>query len=155
MVVEKRMIETPEYLRFQFMAHEAYHALFFIDEDFREFTRQRWEQFDPVAKRFLISYFEYQQYDVKDEYLLVNEFMGHILQQAASEAGRYFGQTLPQRLVTNSAWRAAAHLPPKDERTNNWPVLAEAFTAEARAFSAYTNRRWGLTAGRVWGVRVR
>jgi hypothetical protein len=146
--------ESAEYLRFQFMAHEGYHGIFFLDEDFREFTRQRWAGLSAPAKRFIISYFEFQQYDVRDEFLLVNEFMGHILQQAVSNASRYFGQMLPSRLETNSTWRAT-HLPQKDEVAGNWPILAEAFTEEARAFSAYVNQRWGLSAGRVWGVRVR
>jgi hypothetical protein len=103
------------------------------------------------AKRFIISYFGYQQYDTKDEYLLINEFMGHVLQQPVSQAGRYFGQTLPSRL--ESSWRGAA-LPPKDEASDSWPMLASAFTAEAEAFSAYVARRWGLAAGRVWTMRL-
>jgi hypothetical protein len=151
MIVEKRMVETPEYLRYQFMAHECYHGLFFIDEDFRNFTQQRWDGLSAPAKRFITSYFEFQQYDVKDEYLLVNEFMGHIMQQSVSGASRYFGQTLPKRL--EETWRAS-HLPPKDQSTGTWPLLAEAFTEEARAFSAYVKDRWGLVAGRVWGVRI-
>jgi hypothetical protein len=134
------------------MVHEGFPGLFFIDEDFRSFCRQRWRQLPSPARRFITSYFEFQQYDIKDEYLLLNEFMGHILQQPVTQAAEYFGKSLPQRLETT--WRASA-LPRKDSVTGTWPVLAEAFTEEASAFSAYVNMRWGLAAGRVWGLRVR
>jgi hypothetical protein len=144
--------ESAEYLRFRFMAHEGFHGIFFVDEDFRDFTRRRWQQFPADAKRFLVSFFNFQHYDTSDEYLLINEFMAHVLQQPASEAGRYFGKTLPSRL--EETWRQA-HLPAKDQASGTWPALAQAFTREADAFSAYVNTRWGLAAGRVHLVTVR
>jgi hypothetical protein len=143
--------ESPGYLRYRFMAHEGFHGLFFIDEDFRDFSRRRWEQLSPAAKRFLVSFFEYQQYDTKDEYLLVNEFMAHVLQQPVSQAAGYFGSAIPQRL--EATWRAS-DLPQKDEASGTWPALSAAFTAEAQAFSNYVDRRWGLAAGRVWSLRM-
>jgi len=144
--------ESSASLRALFMAHEGFHGLFFIDADFREFTQRRWRQFPAQAKRFIVSYFGYQQYDTADEYLLINEFMGHILQQPVSQAGYYFGTTLPSRL--ESSWRKQ-DLPPKDEDSNSWPVLTDAFTREARAFSEYAANRWGLAAGRVSLITVR
>jgi len=144
--------ESTGYLRTLFMAHEGFHGLFFIDEDFRDFSRGRWRQLPPQAKRFIVSYFGYQQYDTADEYLLINEFMGHVLQQPVSQAGYYFGTALPSRL--ENSWRKQ-DLPPKDEASGSWPVLAEAFTREAQAFSAYVEKRWGLAAGRVSRVKIR
>lgn len=144
--------ESPEYLRYRLMVHEAFHGLYFIDKDFRDFSRQRWEQLSDPAKRFLIAYFDLQQYDTTDEYLLLNEFMAHVLQQPVSQAADYFGRNLPLRLEST---RRASALPQKDSSSGTWPQLAAAFTAEAEAFSAYVNRRWGLAAGRVWALRVR
>jgi hypothetical protein len=144
--------ESTGYLRALFMAHEGFHGLFFIDEDFRDFSRVRWRQLPPQAKRFIVSYFGYQQYDTADEYLLINEFMGHVLQQPVSQAGYYFGTALPSRL--ENSWRKQ-DLPPKDEASGSWPVLAEAFTREAQAFSSYVEKRWGLAAGRVSQVKMR
>jgi len=138
--------ESNANLRAIFIAHEGFHGLFFIDEDFRNFTRGRWQRLSAQAKRFIVSYFGYQQYDIADNYLLINEFMGHVLQQSVSQAGYYFGTALPARLETS--WRKQ-DLPPKDEASNSWPVLAEAFTREAQAFSDYVGTRWGLAAGRV------
>jgi hypothetical protein len=145
--------ESEDYLRFRFMAHEGFHGLFFIYEDFRAFSRRRWQQLPAEAKRFFISYFNYQGYDTADEYLLINEFMGHILQQPVAQAGYYFGQALPSRIEENS-WRRTS-LPEKDEASGTWPSLAAAFTREAAAFSAYVENRWGLAAGRIHLVTVR
>jgi len=99
-----------------------------------------------------VSFFNFQRYDTTDEYLMINEFMAHVLQQPVSQAGHYFGQLLPARL--EETWRQA-HLPVKDEVSNSWPTLANAFTREAEAFSAYVAGRWGLAAGRVHLVTVR
>lgn len=144
--------ESTDYLRSLFMAHEGYHGLFFIDEDFRTFSRRRWERLPSGAKRFITSYFDYQRYAINDEYLLINEFMAHILQQPVSQAAQYFGGTIASR-IDSSSWRRSV-LPQKDAASNSWPELAAVFAAEAEAFSAYVNERWGLAAGRVHLVRV-
>jgi hypothetical protein len=145
--------ESADYLRVRFMVHEGFHGLFFIDDDFRAFCRRRWQQFPAEARRFIISFFDYQRYDTADEYLLVNEFMGHILQQPVSQAGYYFGQALPAR-IEEIPWRRV-HLPTKDITSDSWPSLAAIFTREAEAFSAYVGSRWGFAAGRTFLVTVR
>lgn len=140
--------ESNGYLRRLFMAHECFHGIYFVDEDFRIFTRQRYDAFDPVSKKVILSYFDYQSYDITDEYLVFNEFMAHLLQQGAGAAAEYFGKTIPERLE-RSEWRQPI-LPEKDEAQNTWPHLAASFDKEARAFSAYVSQRWPLAAGRVW-----
>ncbi|GMO27849.1 MAG: hypothetical protein Ta2F_03440 [Termitinemataceae bacterium] len=143
--------ESPEYLRGLFMVHEGFHGIFFIDEDFRKFTNERWTKLNPAAKRFLLSFFDYQQYDIKDNYLVLNEFMAHCLQQNVSAAGEYFGKTIAQRIEAIE-WRASS-LPKKNEESGTWPLLADSFYAEADAFSKYASVRWGLRAGKVWRVQ--
>jgi hypothetical protein len=139
-------------LRPRFMAHEAFHALFFIDEDFRNFSRQRWDAFPETAKSALLAYFEIQGYDRNNEFLMVKEFKGHILQQSVAAASWFFGDFLPNRLLSASpAYRA--HLPAREEQRDGrrfWPDLALIFTAEAEAFSRYVDARWGFAAGRPW-----
>jgi hypothetical protein len=145
--------KTDRSLRPRFMAHEGFHGIFFIDEDFRNFSRQRWEIFPAAAKKFLLTFFEFQAYDTSDQYLLVNEFMAHILQQSVSQAAWYFGEQQPNRMIATSPWRRAS-LPEKAAVSSSgnpyWPDIAAAFTAEGEAFSRYVNQRWGLAAGRVW-----
>jgi hypothetical protein len=140
--------ESNGYLRRLFMAHECFHGIYFIDADFRDFTRRRYDALDPVSKRAILSYFDYQSYDITDEYLVFNEFMAHLLQQSAGAAAEYFGKTIPDRL-DQSEWRRSV-LPQKDEARGTWPHLAASFDQEARAFSAYVSERWPLAAGRVW-----
>jgi hypothetical protein len=145
--------ESPAYLRSLFMAHEGFHGIFFIDREFRDFSRRRWEGLSATARRFILSYFDYQHYDTADEYLTINEFMAHVLQQPVSRAAGYFGETLASR-IDASPWRRTV-LPEKDEESGSWPVLAEDFLAEALAFNAYVAGRWGLAAGRVHRISVR
>ncbi|MDR0539799.1 MAG: hypothetical protein LBG74_04760 [Spirochaetaceae bacterium] len=142
--------ESNDYLRLMFMAHEGFHGIYFIDENFRAFTAERWNNLNRTAKRFIVSYFDYQQYDINDTYLLVNEFMAYVMQQSAGAAAEYFGKTIAERIEA-SDWRRTV-LPAKDA-AGVWPALAQSFDAEARAFSDYARGRWGLDCGRVWRVR--
>ncbi|GHU29783.1 hypothetical protein FACS1894172_01620 [Spirochaetia bacterium] len=139
--------ESPEYVRARLMIHECFHGLFFIDAEFRTFSRSRFERLDPVAKRFLIAYFEYQQYNIDDGYLVVNEFMAYVLQQPVDLAAAYFGKNLPAQLAANARFNRI--LPRYDPETNTWSDLAHTFSVEAEAFSAYVHQRWGLRAGAV------
>ncbi|MCL2070413.1 MAG: hypothetical protein FWH19_05450 [Treponema sp.] len=139
-------------LRPRFMAHEAYHAIFFIDEDFRNFSRQRWNNFPDTAKNALLAYFEIQGYDLDNEYLMVKEFKGHILQQSVAGASWFYGDFLPNRVLSGSPG-FRAQLPAREEVRDGrrfWPDLANTFTAEAEVFSRYVNDRWGFAAGRPW-----
>lgn len=151
--ISRESDKTDRNLRYRFMAHEAFHGIYFIDEDFRSFSRQRWDAFPAPAKKFLLAFFDFQAYDTKDPGLIVNEFMAHVLQQPVSQAAWYFGEYQPNRMITTSPWRRA-FLPEKEEinagGVSYWPEIAAAFTAEGEIFSAYVNRRWGLAAGRVW-----
>jgi len=151
--VSRESDRTDRGLRPRFMAHEGFHGIYFIDEDFRNFSRQRWEVFPPHAKKFLLSFFDFQAYDTKDMNLVVNEFMAHVLQLPVSQIAWYFGEFQPNRMISASPWRRSS-LPEREELTADgrryWPDLARAFTEEAEVFSRYVNQRWGLAAGRVW-----
>ena len=140
-------------LRPRFMAHEAFHGIFFVDDEFRDFSYRRWELLPNYARTFILAYFNMQAYDIHDNYLVVNEFMGHILQFTVANASWYFGEHLPNLLLSNSA-RHRASLPERETLTAQgrrfWPDLAQVFTAEAEAFSSHVNRRWGYSAGRAW-----
>ena len=140
-------------LRPRFMAHEGFHGIYFVDEEFRNFTRQRWAVFPEQSKRFLLSFFDFQSYDISDTELVLKEFMAHLLQQPVAQIGWFFGEHQPNRMISASPGRAAA-LPERVETRADgrrfWPDLVRDFTAEAEVFSRYVNQRWGLAAGRVW-----
>jgi hypothetical protein len=144
--------ESPGYLRSRLLTHESFHGIFFIDQDFREFSRRRWENLSPQASRFIRALFGSMAYDTRDTGLMINELMAYCLQQPVSQAARYFGVIQAGRLAELPRRQGA--LPPRDEATGTWPEIATAFHAEAAAFSAYVERRWGLAAGRVMQVRT-
>ncbi|QQO11426.1 hypothetical protein JFL75_16940 [Breznakiella homolactica] len=142
--------QSEGYLRSLFMVHESFHGIFFIKEDFRDFSLDRWERLDPAARRFISAYFDYNRYDTADTYLMMNELMAYCLQQPVSRAGQYFGKTIASRLENDP--RRSGALPEKDEESGTWPLLGDLFTREAEAFSGFVRSRYGLTAGRVWRV---
>jgi len=154
--ISRESDKTDRSLRSRFIVHECFHGIYFIDEEFRNFSRQRWEIFPPAAKKFLLAFFEFQAYDTKDTNLVINEFMAHILQQPVAQAAWYFGEYQPNRMIAASPRRRAS-LPEKEEIAADgmpyWPEIASAFTAEGEAFSRYVNQRWALAAGRVWRLK--
>jgi len=145
--------ESIPILRTRFMVHEVFHGLFFIDADFREFSRDRWEIFPEFAKRFLLTFFAVQEYCLDYEFLVVNEFVGHLLQLPIAQASWFFGQHVPNRLFREGF----AHVLPERYEIRDgmrfWPDLADVFTAEVEVFSRYVYERWDLVAGRVWRPR--
>jgi hypothetical protein len=144
--------ESQYYLRYRFMAHEGFHGLFFIDEGLQDFSRYRWEQLSIPAKTFITAFFDFRAYDINDEYLMIKELMSYVLQQPVTQAGGYFGRTLPSQ-IEFTQYRSS--LPAKNNATRSWPALTSAFTSEAEAFSGYVNQRWGFSAGRVWSLTIR
>jgi hypothetical protein len=144
--------ESPGYLRSRLLVHESFHGIFFLDQEFQEFSRRRWENLSPQASRFIRALFGSMAYDTRDTGLMINELMAYCLQQPVSQAARYFGEVQAGRLAVLPLRRGV--LPPKDGATGTWPDIAAAFHAEAEAFSAYVERRWGLAAGRVLQVRT-
>jgi len=139
-------------LRVLFITHECFHGIFFIDKDFRDFSAKQAAEFDDVAKNFIRSYFDYMNYDMRDNYLWVNEFMAYCLQQPAPAAGEYFGKYLAEKIASGKNEQRRAMLPEKDEESGFWPAIAEPFAKEAAAFSNYVKKRWGLSAGRIWRI---
>ena len=132
-------------LRPRFLAHELYHGLFFIDEDFRDFSYQRWDALPGYAKTFFLAWLDTQSYDSHFEYLVVNEFMAHLLQFPLANIPWYFGEHLPN-LVLAGYPNPGAVLPARETLTREgrrfWPDLSQVFAAEAEAFSAYVSNRW-------------
>jgi len=147
--------ESVASLRQRFLVHEGFHGLFFIDADFREFSLDRWMNFPEFGQRYLLAWFDVQAYDTEYKFLVVNEFMGHLLQLPVSQASWYFGQHLPNRIIAEDPLNRQV-LPAREEVRDGrpfFPDLARIFTAEAEVFSNYVNQRWDLVAGRVWRTR--
>ena len=139
-------MESPSYLRYQLIAHEGWHGIYFGDEAFRDTVAMCYLMFDPVYMDFLQTYWETYEslmYDRTDEYLMRNEFMAYHLQQSVSQIADYF--------LTRARWGSVQ----RTQKQNADYIIAsnaEAFTDTAAMLSDYVFTRWGLCAGRVWNV---
>lgn len=139
--------ESPLYLRTTFVAHEGWHGIFFVDEDFRNTVSSVFyslQMADPRAVDFLIKYFQVTpslNYDTEDEYLLKNEFMAYMLQRPVSACEKYF---------TDMAARSHSQSFIKEEADYIIETKAAGFSGSAQMLEDYVKRRWNLSAGRVW-----
>lgn len=135
--------ESSEHLRHQFMAHESWHGIYFTLKEFRDFVDTVYESFDPKAMSFLKTYFSVYpslQYDLKDEYLIRNEFMAYLMQQATKDAGAYF--------TTRAGW---ASVNAADPSSCSYVVRTKGrdFTDAANELADFAFKSWGFTAGRT------
>lgn len=135
--------ESPKSLRYQFIAHESWHGIFFTDEEFRNFTAGLYEAFPSKAMEFIQTYWEFASglgYDRNDSYLMKNEFMAYIMQQGVSAVQSYFTGLAGRNAVKD-------HCPELGNYIRK--TEAEDFKKAAEAFNDYAYERWGLAAGRV------
>lgn len=75
--------------RYRFLTHEALHALFFAFEGFREGCDEVWLGLAPEEREFWYLFFDHRGYDVNNPFLVLNEFMAHLLQQPVAEIDEY------------------------------------------------------------------
>jgi len=86
------------HLRRVFLSHEAMHGLFYMENEFREYSFNYWNGLTAEERRFWRSFFQYRDFDPEDEYLMVNEFQAYLLQQEPERATAYFTNTWVWRL---------------------------------------------------------
>ncbi|TVR93343.1 MAG: hypothetical protein EA428_02245 [Spirochaetaceae bacterium] len=86
------------HLRRVFLTHEAMHGLFYMEEEFRDYSFSYWNALTAEERRFWRSFFQFRDFDPEDEYLMVNEFQAYLLQQEPERATTYFTNTWVWRL---------------------------------------------------------
>ncbi len=131
------------WLRSRLLVHEGFHALFFTDAEFRNFTAASYYTMDQTSLSFLIRYFVSQPslgYDINDTYLMHNEFMAYIMQQPSSEAAAYFVHLAGR----GSVMRAEPELSAYIRRTGGL-----AFEDVAVMFDDFAGGKWGLSCGNI------
>ncbi len=136
--------ESAMYLRNTFIAHEGFHGIFFVDEEFRSQVAGVYQNADPQALRFLHRYFSLYaslNYNINDTYLMHNEFMAYVMQQSVGRTGAYFADNLARR---GSMLRSEPELCAYIQSSKG-----EGFRVASEALSKYVFGRWGLEAGRV------
>lgn len=130
-------------LRIQLLAHEAWHTLFFADEEFRNYVAAIYYTMDPQSLEFLIDYFRSQPslgYDVNDDYLMKNEFMAYIMQQGIADCGQYF--------VNHAWWNSVMSFTP-DLANYVINTKGKGFEDAAIALNDFVFDKYGLVAGNV------
>lgn len=130
-------------LRSKLLAHEAWHTLFFRDEDFRNFVAAVYYTFDADSRQFLLDFFESQTslgYDIEDEYLMHNEFMAYIMQQSIKYVPEYF-------VGRANLWSVRVFTPElaKYVRETN----AKGFEDAAIVLNDYVRDVYGISGGNV------
>lgn len=136
--------ESPVYLRSTFIAHEGWHGIFFIDEDFRNTVASIYYTIDPKTLAYLRRYFQVTptlNYDVHDDYLMKNEFMAYMLQRPLSQTATYFVDMAKREHSQQLAKREADYI---------IETGGMGFEGAARLLDEYVSDRWNLSAGRVW-----
>ena len=96
--------ETLPNWRYRFLTHECLHGLFFTDENYRKEITEAFYNLEEEEIEFWKHLLDYRQYDVDNEYLLVNEFMAYSLQQPLDEVDEYFKGFLYTRMIAARPW---------------------------------------------------
>ena len=139
--------ESPAYLRTTFIAHEGWHGIYFVDEEFRNAVAAIYytlETQDSETLAYLKKYFQVTptlNYDVNDSYLMQNEFMAYMLQRPLSATEKYF---------VDMASRYHSQKWAKKEADYIIETNAAGFVSAATLLDQYVSERWNLNAGRVW-----
>lgn len=135
-------LESSRALRKRFIAHEAFHGIYFTDPDFRTRVMEIWDSVSPELKAYILEFFDFKELDVTDLDLMANEFAAYFLQTPVDETPGYFTTTvadfLEQDRKGGGRYRRFATAHEGDFRTL------------AKALDALVAERYGLAAGRVW-----
>ena len=135
--------ESTENLRWQFLAHESWHGIFFTNEAFRHKVSIIYNAFDNTSLEFIKTFWETQNglnYDRTDDYLMRNEFMAYIMQQRYSYIKEYFVSLANRWSVQKNEPELAAYI--RDTQ-------ASAFVQAGKELNEYAFNNFGFAAGRV------
>ena len=135
--------ESQRWLRRSLLAHESWHSIFFINEDFRNAVSAVYYTIDGRALDFMQGYwlaYPSLGYDKNDDFLMKNEFMAYLMQQPLSRTAAYFMQLAERPAVSAKNPELCRYVK---------QTQGKAFEDAARALETYAYDNWGLAAGRV------
>ena len=136
-------------LREKLLVHESFHGIYFGDASFRQKVTDVCNVMDPQSLLFIKQYFASQPtlgYDLNDTYLIENEVMAYIMQQAVSAQKAYFADDL--------AWRGSVLNYMPDLASYVRKTKAEGIREAAVMLDNYAFARWGLNCGRTSMITV-
>ncbi len=139
--------ETANALRKKLLTHEAFHGMYFVRPQFREYTTKVYADMPDGARQFIRTYFgkhRILRYDIHNQYLLENEFMAYLLQQPLSEVTSYVQWNMAGYL------RRRLHEP--EALAYIEKIKGSDFKIAARALNDFVYAETGLVGGRVWSL---
>jgi hypothetical protein len=95
--------ESGTALRRLHVYHELTHAVFYLDRGYSDACRRIWASLDPDVRQFYRLFLAWQQYNVSDDYLLVNEFQAWTLHNKEAGVEEYFRRFAASQLERNLA----------------------------------------------------
>ncbi len=134
---------SAEYLRWQFLAHESWHGIYFTSPEFRAKVDSIYDSFDRTSLEFIQTFWETQpglNYDRSDDYLMRNELMAYIMQQTPSRIGPYFVSLAERDSVNQIEGNLAAYIR---------ETKASAFIEGGWELNQWAFDNYGFAAGRV------
>jgi hypothetical protein len=138
--------ESPAYLRRLFLTHESSHALFFVDEAYRQVAASIWDSMSKEERWFWKLYFGWMNYDTSSSYLMSNEVQAYLVQQPVAGATKYFTETLPGRLLEK-------HPELESELKLYFDRFGGEFAAKAVILDSWLRKRYGFGAGTMLFLR--
>lgn len=134
--------EASDRLRYLFITHEGYHGVFFSSPLYRKQVQLVWDALSPVEKKFWTEFLDWKKYNIKDQYLVVNEFQAYLMQQKLARVESYYKNYIIPKLI---------HSVPGDKREIDALLHAypDHFIKSAEQVNAYVSRIKGITAGEL------
>ncbi|MFW5849926.1 MAG: hypothetical protein ACOCXN_09185 [Spirochaetota bacterium] len=86
-------------LRELLLSHESYHGVYYMEPEYVRTMDEQWESLDLDQQRYWRLLLGGLGYDVRDEYLVRNEYHAYLLQQPLAEASWYFEHRSAERIA--------------------------------------------------------
>ena len=99
--------ESVLWLRALFLQHEGYHGFFFTDAGYRDVCFAVWNGLSPLEQQFWREFLYLRNYNVYDEFLVVNEFQAFLMQVKRENLDAYYWDYSVPALVTAAPETAA------------------------------------------------
>ncbi len=138
--------ESSDRLRYLFITHEGYHAVFFSSASYREDVQRIWDSLSDEEHSFWLVFLSWKGYNIQDPYLVVNEFQAYLMQQKLENVDSYYKNYIIPKL--------RQYFP---EKTAEIDIFLEKypdhFLRNAEKMQKAVSKVKGITAGELYCVR--
>lgn len=136
----------PYWLRRLLITHEGYHGIFFTHPAYREAVFSIWDK-TPVEEQDLFRdvFLYWAHYDIRDPYLVKNEFQAYLMQQPTSAVQGYFDNELSYEMKR-------MQIPPDSPLMKYFDTHTRAFHDSALEVQKAVEEAVGVTAGGLVGL---